>query len=142
MPRDERYADLLQSHNEQGGISIPSLFVAGDNDGLVSFERTSQLMSCFAPQHTHLYRHPGAHLVPTCSGEFKQTLVWFLDGLGLGASGSGLGSGAGVESASADLIQAKLQRLKLPREEDAGPSGELKKQVAVEVTREVVEVVA
>lgn len=46
----------------------------------VPWERTKALMDCFDPSsHISVYEHEGAHLVPTCSGVFKQAMVEFLE---------------------------------------------------------------
>lgn len=44
-------------------------------------ERTQQLAACSPPSLVSWYTHGGAHLVPTCSGEFKAALVDFLEGV-------------------------------------------------------------
>ncbi|KAL4448145.1 hypothetical protein ABPG75_005364 [Micractinium tetrahymenae] len=75
MPRDASYAAALQS----GAPSLPSLHVVGQKDALVPEERSAALWGCFAAGGVHIYRHPGAHMVPTCSGEFKQELQSLLD---------------------------------------------------------------
>lgn len=45
----------------------------------VPSDRAVQLIDSFEPGCTHVYEHPGAHLVPTCSGAFKAAMVDFLD---------------------------------------------------------------
>lgn len=75
LPRDASYAAALQA----GRPALPSLHVVGEKDALVPEERSAALWGCFSPGGLHIYRHPGAHMVPTCSGEFKQALVSLLD---------------------------------------------------------------
>ena len=49
-----------------------------------------------------LFVHRGAHLVPTCSGEFKRVVLAFLDRHGSGQQASGnAGSLAAQEAAAA-----------------------------------------
>lgn len=43
-------------------------------------DRSKQLIEAFHPSSCSVYEHSGAHLVPTCSGAFKQAVVAFLDG--------------------------------------------------------------
>ena len=64
--------------------ATPTLFVWGAADQLVPPERSAQLMATFAEGTARSYEHPGAHMVPTCSGEFKRVLVELLDGVAAG----------------------------------------------------------
>ncbi|EFJ40066.1 hypothetical protein VOLCADRAFT_121759 [Volvox carteri f. nagariensis] len=77
LPRDPAVAELVRA----GSCSsrVPLLLVTGTSDSLVPPERTAQLGACFNPATVSSYTHGGAHLVPTCSGQFKSTLVEFLD---------------------------------------------------------------
>ncbi|PRW45017.1 Glucose-induced degradation 4 [Chlorella sorokiniana] len=75
LPRDATYADALH----RGRPCVPSLHVFGAADALVPEERSAGLWGCFAPGSVETYQHPGAHMVPTCSGEFKQRMVQLLD---------------------------------------------------------------
>lgn len=75
LPRDASYAAALQS----GRPRLPSLHVVGRKDALVPEERSAALWDCFSAGDLRVYRHPGAHMVPTCSGDFKQALVSLLD---------------------------------------------------------------
>ena len=60
-------------------LAVPTLFVSGAKDQLISQERTQELISTFDPDCVQRYVHSGGHMVPTCSGEFKQRLHQFLD---------------------------------------------------------------
>eukprot|EP00798_Chlamydomonas_sp_ICE-L_P016257 gene16257-22433_t len=75
LPRDEHMAGMIQTQRP----STPSLFVIGEADKLIPPERTKLLMDAFHPSCFMEYVHPGAHMVPTCSGEFKASLASFLD---------------------------------------------------------------
>lgn len=46
---------------------------------LVPTDRSLQLIEAFDASSSTVYEHAGAHMVPTCSGEFKRALVDFLD---------------------------------------------------------------
>eukprot|EP00195_Chlamydomonas_chlamydogama_P011637 CAMPEP_0202913136 /NCGR_PEP_ID=MMETSP1392-20130828/59652_1 /ASSEMBLY_ACC=CAM_ASM_000868 /TAXON_ID=225041 /ORGANISM="Chlamydomonas chlamydogama, Strain SAG 11-48b" /LENGTH=261 /DNA_ID=CAMNT_0049604281 /DNA_START=140 /DNA_END=925 /DNA_ORIENTATION=+ len=96
LPRDPSYARILTSARP----AVRSLFVYGTNDALVPPERTQQLIDTFEPSCVNTYVHGGAHLVPTCSGEFKQALVAFLDAqtrtTGDTAAAAAAGKAAGV----------------------------------------------
>jgi predicted esterase len=76
MPRDVSYAAVL---NEAAPIQQRSLHVSGEKDELVPTERSIDLANCFEEKNRVVYRHGGAHMVPTCSGEFKKVMVEFLD---------------------------------------------------------------
>eukprot|EP01025_Chloroclados_australasicus_P016937 TRINITY_DN1863_c0_g1_i1.p2 TRINITY_DN1863_c0_g1~~TRINITY_DN1863_c0_g1_i1.p2 ORF type:complete len:236 (-),score=12.64 TRINITY_DN1863_c0_g1_i1:753-1460(-) len=73
QPRDEQFSQLIKSAN----IRIPSLHVYGESDDLVSSERSTQLSECFDTSLKQVFVHPGGHMVPTCSGQFKQILQGF-----------------------------------------------------------------
>jgi predicted esterase len=75
LPRDEAHAQVVRG----AGLALPSLHVSGDRDALVPRERSEALWECFAPARRAVHLHPGAHMVPTCSGEFKAALVAFLE---------------------------------------------------------------
>ena len=75
MPRDERYADLLDKEHMQ--IGLPTLFVHGVEDKLVPLAQGEKLSGSFS-NGTMLVHH-GAHYVPACSGEIKQSVVKFLE---------------------------------------------------------------
>ena len=73
MPRDERHAESL----ERMQIGLPTLFVHGVEDELVPLARAEELFSKFS--NGTMLKHHGAHYVPACSGEIKQTVVRFLE---------------------------------------------------------------
>ncbi|KAK9830318.1 hypothetical protein WJX72_010963 [[Myrmecia] bisecta] len=75
LPRDDTFAGWITTAKP----STPVLFVFGVNDVLVPPERSHQLIAAFAGPHIQQFEHAGAHMVPTCSGEFKQQLQQFLD---------------------------------------------------------------
>lgn len=60
-------------------VKTPTLFVHGQQDQLIPPERTQQLIGTFDPACTQQYQHSGGHMVPTCTGVFKQVLRDFLD---------------------------------------------------------------
>lgn len=66
-------ASLLQTQPVQAGL----LWVHGAADSLVPFEKTKDLALCFLKPE--LYAHEGGHVVPSCNGLFKNTLVSFLE---------------------------------------------------------------
>jgi predicted esterase len=76
MPRDARYAAVLK---ETAPIQQRSLHVTGEKDELVPTERSEELWKCFEDKYRTVYNHGGAHMVPTCSGEFKKAMMEFLD---------------------------------------------------------------
>jgi hypothetical protein len=73
-------------------VAVPSLFILGEADALVPPERTLALLETFDRSTAEVLRHPGAHMVPTCSGEVKRQIVEFLDRV---KDGSGEGGGEG-----------------------------------------------
>lgn len=75
MPRDEAYAALLDGRKRQ--IPLETLFIHGLEDQLVPLERGKELMSSFSA--AGILVHHGAHFVPTCSGQIKQSVVKFLE---------------------------------------------------------------
>lgn len=84
LPRDPEYAALLESAK----VDVPTLFVMGQSDALIPPARSHALMDTFDQRTADMFEHPGAHMVPTCSGEFKQQMVAFLDRFGSRAAGS------------------------------------------------------
>lgn len=76
LPRDESYAAVIVN---AGPLGVRSLHVTGSNDTLVPVERSAALWECFEEEFRTVYEHAGGHMVPTCSGEFKQAMVEFLD---------------------------------------------------------------
>ncbi|KAL6760299.1 alpha/beta-hydrolase [Haematococcus lacustris] len=75
VPRDAEYAARLSRRP----VAVPCLMVYGEADQLVPEERCRALAACFQPDLVRVYGHPGAHMVPSCSGAFKQALLSFLD---------------------------------------------------------------
>ena len=75
LPRDPQYAELMTT----AAVSIPTLFVSGTKDQYIPPERTDQLKATFDPECVEQYTHNGGHLMPTCTGDFKQCLQAFLD---------------------------------------------------------------
>lgn len=75
LPRDEAYASKIR----EAKTCVPSLFVLGTQDQLVPEQRTRDLVAAFDETSTAVFVHPGAHLVPTCSGDNKAAMVDFLD---------------------------------------------------------------
>jgi len=73
LPRDKSWAHEVR----EAGIAAASLHVFGAADTLVDPSRSRELAECFAGALTH--EHPGAHLVPTCSGDFRALMRAFLD---------------------------------------------------------------
>jgi len=73
MPRDETSVALL----EERQITLPTLFVHGLEDELVPLESGKELAKCFSKGE--MVVHQGAHFVPTCSGQNKQSMVKFLE---------------------------------------------------------------
>jgi predicted esterase len=76
MPRDASYAAILK---EAAPIQQQSLHVSGERDELVPTERSQELWECFDTEKRSVYRHGGAHMVPTCSGDTKKAMAAFLD---------------------------------------------------------------
>ncbi|GBF87771.1 hypothetical protein Rsub_00482 [Raphidocelis subcapitata] len=95
LPRDPAYSSLL----ERARVAVPTLFVLGDADALVPPERTLELVATFDPAAAQLLRHPGAHMLPTCSGAIKAAMAEFLDGFkGAAEAGGGGGEGTAAEA--------------------------------------------
>ena len=76
MPRDVTYAASIRN---EAPLEQWSFHVTGEKDELVPTERSLELWSCFEEENRRVYSHGGAHMVPTCSGEFKKAMVEFLD---------------------------------------------------------------
>jgi predicted esterase len=75
LPRDERYRKLVL--DSIPGDRPPCLIVYGTKDELVDKERSVELVHALG-EGIDVYVHPGAHLVPTCSGAFKAKMIEFL----------------------------------------------------------------
>lgn len=91
LPRDGSYASAIRG---AAPLRVASLHVTGEKDALVPPERSAELWEAFDPGRRHVSRHPGAHMVPTCSGGVKADFVEFLDGV-RAAAGRGEGEGGG-----------------------------------------------
>jgi predicted esterase len=76
MPRDEACAARIRT---AAPIPISSLHVHGTSDALVSRTRSEDLWKNFEAKKRRVYEHSGGHMVPTCSGLWKEELVEFLD---------------------------------------------------------------
>jgi fermentation-respiration switch protein FrsA (DUF1100 family) len=74
MPRDLKLAKQL----EVNGISLPALHIVGAKDEIISRERSEELHKVCRGGEKPLLEHPGAHFVPTCSGEVKQAVLAYL----------------------------------------------------------------
>lgn len=99
LPNDPDYVRLLQ----QAKVDVPALFIAGQADALIPPARTQALMATFDPATAVLFEHPGAHFVPTCSGEFKATLLGFLGRFGASAPAAAPGA-ASTAGSSLDSL--------------------------------------
>jgi fermentation-respiration switch protein FrsA (DUF1100 family) len=75
MPRDPSFAGIIQAAH----LDLPTLFIHGTADELLPLERSLELQMACEPGSFTLVTHPGAHFVPTCTGQVKQQLVSFLD---------------------------------------------------------------
>ncbi|KAL6776435.1 hypothetical protein ACKKBG_A21105 [Auxenochlorella protothecoides x Auxenochlorella symbiontica] len=76
LPRDPAVAASLAGP----GLALPSLHLMGEADEIIPLDRSEALAQTFSgPRMAH--RHPGRHLVPTCSGAVKEAWLAFLDGL-------------------------------------------------------------
>mmetsp|Transcript_6014 Transcript_6014/g.15745 ORF Transcript_6014/g.15745 Transcript_6014/m.15745 type:complete len:250 (+) Transcript_6014:139-888(+) len=75
LPRDPAYAAAITKSK----ICIPTLHIYGQGDKLVSTERSKALMGAFDSELAEVYEHPGGHMVPTCTGEFKRVICDFVD---------------------------------------------------------------
>ena len=75
MPYDAAMSERIA----EAQCAVPSLFVWGTADELVPAARSKQLAAAFDAAAVRTFEHKGAHMVPSCSGEFKAALVDFLD---------------------------------------------------------------
>jgi len=91
LPNDERWAGLVR-RSRPTGVSV--LVVSGQADELVPPARTADLAACFDPAWCEEWSHPGGHMVPTGTGEFKRTLLAFIDGAVARAGGEPAGAPA------------------------------------------------
>jgi predicted esterase len=74
LPRDKACAELIRA--TQGGAAMPTLHVGGAADTLVPPERQAALRAAFPGAAA--WEHPGAHMMPTCTGAFKAALLEFM----------------------------------------------------------------
>eukprot|EP00884_Botryococcus_braunii_P014639 jgi/Botrbrau1/23176/Bobra.0041s0027.1 len=75
FPMDARFAKILSERP----LNIPLLAVMGETDQFVPLARSHQLINALQNQAVVLL-HSGAHMMPTCSGDCKQSILNFLDG--------------------------------------------------------------
>lgn len=87
LPRDPSYAAALQRGGQ--GPAVPSLHITGAADALVPAERSDALRACWRSSPADAWVHPGAHMVPTCSGEAKAVVAALLDGVKQAAAAGG-----------------------------------------------------
>ncbi len=74
MPRDLEYASWL----EGSCISVPSLVIHGECDQLVPLERSTALTQHWDQAQLENFVHAGGHMMPTCTGDFRDSLRTFL----------------------------------------------------------------
>ncbi len=74
LPRDKACAELIRA--TQGGAAMPTLHVGGAADTLVPPERQAALRAAFPGAAA--WEHPGAHMMPTCTGALKAALLEFM----------------------------------------------------------------
>lgn len=74
LPRDEGWARTVT----EAGMPSPSLHVFGASDCIIDSSRSIDLAESFSAEQATRFQHPGAHLVPTCTGEFRDVLRTFL----------------------------------------------------------------
>jgi len=91
MPRDDAAAARLQ----RDGVALPTLHVLGEQDEIISRERSEELAKVCTHAGSRVHVHPGGHLVPSCTGEVKQCLTSFFDAAG---EGGGVGECAATSS--------------------------------------------
>lgn len=58
-------AEAHERYMRPGGITVPALHVLGQNDILVTPDRSIQLFEAFDPAHAQLAKHHGGHFVPS-----------------------------------------------------------------------------
>ena len=74
LPRDQKYASWL----EGSSISVPSLVIHGECDQLVPLERSTALTQHWKQAKLEKFVHAGGHMMPTCTGKFRDSLRTFL----------------------------------------------------------------
>mmetsp|Transcript_15387 Transcript_15387/g.43030 ORF Transcript_15387/g.43030 Transcript_15387/m.43030 type:complete len:251 (+) Transcript_15387:67-819(+) len=75
LPRDVKYSEQLK----RAPISVPTLHIYGLQDAMVTMDRSIDLMSTFDEDLCESFEHPGGHMVPTCTGDFKSHMIAFID---------------------------------------------------------------
>ena len=75
LPRDPQWAAEVST---VARIPVKSMVVHGQSDRLVPIERSQQLQTAMGAACSLTYVHPGGHMVPTASGDFKRLLMDFL----------------------------------------------------------------
>lgn len=74
LPMDSKYAKILSDTL----LDIPVLAIMGETDQFVPVARSQQLIDVLQKTAVVLL-HSGAHMMPTCSGNCKQTILGFLE---------------------------------------------------------------
>ena len=74
LPRDQEHASWLDGTC----ISVPSLVIHGESDQLVPRERSTALTQHWDQAKLEAFIHAGGHMMPTCTGEFRDSLRTFL----------------------------------------------------------------
>ncbi|KAK9844194.1 hypothetical protein WJX81_007736 [Elliptochloris bilobata] len=98
LPRDPDVVQGLRASRH----AVPTLLVHGSSDMLIPLARSEALREAMGGR-SELYVHRGAHLVPTCSGDFKRVLLAFLDryaGAGQAGADGSMGPGANEQAAA------------------------------------------
>lgn len=101
LPRDENFAEAIRA---AAPLEVRSMHVSGEKDALVPPERSAELWEAFDSEQRSVLRHPGAHMVPTCSGGVKAEFVEFLDSVRDAARKEDTGA---VEVAAAEVAAAE-----------------------------------
>lgn len=76
-PYDEAFASRLGNESLS---QLPTLHIMGESDEIIPLERSLAMAEAVGPR-AQTFRHPGGHMVPTCSGEVKAAWQSFLDGV-------------------------------------------------------------
>ena len=77
LPRDPHWAESIARSTS----AIPVIVIHGEADALIPMNRSEDLQTALQKGNSCVKRmsHPGAHMVPSCSHDFKQELQSFLD---------------------------------------------------------------
>lgn len=67
LPRDETWAEGMHT----AGLQLPTLHVIGEDDGIITPERSEALIKICDAEQVQELRHPGGHYIPTCTGEVR-----------------------------------------------------------------------